>query len=533
VAGRIIHNLKQTMADNSHSHNHNRQRQQQLRSFSSRPGEHSKDTRTSTDAPFPITPRTRTMAILASGNSLLLGFDIGTTASVSQGATALFQLTDAQRGLFVGSINLFMIVGVLVNPFINDQYGRRACFGTSAIILLLGQAILYTAGSYTELMVGRAIAGIGFGVGLGVDVLYTTEISSSTHRGQVVAMTEAGIQMGLMLGSIMTYALAEIDTAARWRAIVSIGMVLPVVMIFLASFVLVESPRFLVIRGRNAQATAILEGLYPPGFPTHSVVVGIREALERERLAERSIGWSVIFCPTPAFRRMFLLGWGISFSQQAIGIDALQYYMTDVIAHAGIESTSEQAFYMIGMAVIKLQCIVLCGKMLDIQGRRFVLFLSLIGMAVSLGIVSLSFFLHQDVHLVVVMLGLTLYFGFEGLGVGPTSRLIASEIFPTSVRAKAMSVATIINRLAAAVMATTFFSVKDALTWPGIFMLLATVCVIVASLLYCYLPETNQRSLEDMSLYFSELTGDTSILDAEHKLREEANDARIAMLARV
>jgi len=154
-------------------------------------------------------------------------------------------------------------------------------------------------------------------------------------------------------------------------------------------------------------------------------------------------------------------------------------------------------------------------------------------MAVSLGIVSLSFFLHQDVHLVVVMLGLTLYFGFEGLGVGPTSRLIASEIFPTSVRAKAMSVATIINRLAAAVMATTFFSVKDALTWPGIFMLLATVCVIVASLLYCYLPETNQRSLEDMSLYFSELTGDTSILDAEHKLREEANDARIAMLARV
>ena len=103
--------------------------------------------------------------------------------------------------------------------------------------------------------------------------------------------------------------------------------------------------------------------------------------------------------------------------------------------------------------------------------------------------------------------------------------LIPSEIFATSIRAKAMSIATTLNRATACLMSSTFLSTKNTLTWGGFFLLMTFVCFVVCIFIFFYLPETKGRSLEDMSVYFAELTGDRSILDAEKKLRgDEAQD---------
>lgn len=78
-----------------------------------------------------------------------------------------------------------------------------------------------------------------------------------------------------------------------------------------------------------------------------------------------------------------------------------------------------------------------------------------------------------------------------------------------------------LNRGTACLMSSTFLSVRSALTWGGFFLLMTFVCLIVVAFLYVYLPETKGRSLEDMSVYFAEITGDASILEAEKKLRGE------------
>ena len=150
-----------------------------------------------------------------------------------------------------------------------------------------------------------------------------------------------------------------------------------------------------------------------------------------------------------------------------------------------------------------------------------------IGMAVSLAVVSISFAMPLYRHILVAVIGVTLYLGFYGLGMGPTSRLVPAEIFATCIRTKANSVAVVINRAMAAVMAATFLPLKDALTLPGYFMLLAGNCVLVAALLYCYLPETARRSLEDMSLYFAEITRDSSLLQLEHKISRDSETLKI------
>ena len=117
--------------------------------------------------------------------------------------------------------------------------------------------------------------------------------------------------------------------------------------------------------------------------------------------------------------------------------------------------------------------------------------------------------------------GLAVYLSMFSLGLGPGCWLIPSEVFTLSIRAKAMSLATFLNRIFATIMSSTFLSMANVLTWGGYFILLACVCFILFLFFYLLLPETKGRALEDMALYFAEITGDRSILDVElaHKSR--------------
>ena len=120
--------------------------------------------------------------------------------------------------------------------------------------------------------------------------------------------------------------------------------------------------------------------------------------------------------------------------------------------------------------------------------------------------------------------GLALYLSFFSLGMGPGPWLIPSEIFASSIRAKSMSLATVMNRIASTAMSSTFLSVASAIGWAGFFLMLAGICLLVLVFLYFFLPETKGRSLEEMSLYFAELTNDTSLLEAEAELNKQRLD---------
>ena len=110
---------------------------------------------------------------------------------------------------------------------------------------------------------------------------------------------------------------------------------------------------------------------------------------------------------------------------------------------------------------------------------------------------------------------------FYGLGLGPVGWLLPSEIFATCIRAKGVSIATFLNRGVATLMVSSFLSIQTTITWSIFFLILAWICALTLVLLYFFLPETKGRSLEDMSLYLAEETGDFSILNAERQLRVE------------
>lgn len=317
--------------------------------------------------------------------------------------------------------------------------------------------------------------------------------------------------------------LADLNIGLQWRLMFLFGAILPCVMIFLVLKVMPESPRWFVAQNQDENAKHVLSQVYPPNFNVDLVIADIRESLERERMAEQTTGWSVLLSPSPAFRRMLMIGWAVAIAQQATGVDALQYYLVDVIESSGVTNERVQSLLLIILGLIKLAFILVGGKFFDIKGRRPLFFISLIGMAVALLLLAILYFAspYDDPNTLALIIFLGIYLASFSIAMGPGAWLIPSEIFTTSIRAKAMSVATMLNRATATLMSTTFLTTKDSIGWAGFFLLMCAVCLIMCAFLYKFLPETKGRSLEDMSIYFAEITGDNSILEAEKKLRDQ------------
>lgn len=433
-----------------------------------------------------------------------------------------FGLSLIQREIFVGSINFWAIFGAFSAQYFSDGYGRRSTFLVAAVGFLLGIFVMVVSNSYELLLFGRTFVGLGVGIGLAVDPMYISEMSPALHRGKLVTYSEIALNIGIVLGFTTGLVLAPFDQNREWRAMFLFGTIMPVAMIILIFTVMPESPRWLVSKRRIEEAKQILKKIYPANYDVGCIVQEIQETLEIERMAQHDVGWHVIFQPTPAFRRMLMVGVGIAVAQQAVGIDAIQYYLLDVIEKTSVTSKAGESAILILLGLIKLVFIFVGGRLFDRRGRRPLLFASLLGMSVALFLISLGFFIDSTLSGWAIIVGLAIYLACFSIGMGPGGWLIPSEVFTTSIRGKAMSIATLLNRVTATLMSSTFLTTANGLGWGGFFLLLSFVCLIVLVFLCFYLPETNGRTLEDISMIFTETTGDTSILEAEARLHEHA-----------
>ena len=118
------------------------------------------------------------------------------------------------------------------------------------------------------------------------------------------------------------------------------------------------------------------------GADIPKIIYEIQESLNEEQRIERNVGWNVIFSPTPSIRRMLIVGVGAAICQQVCGIDAINYYLCDILEDSGVEDEYEQAGWLIMFGLLKVIFIVLAMKLMDQIGRRPLMLSSCAGMFV-------------------------------------------------------------------------------------------------------------------------------------------------------
>lgn len=354
-----------------------------------------------------------------------------------------------------------------------------------------------------------------------IDPMYIAEISPARHRGKLVSYSEIAINIGIVLGFSTSFFFSTIDPTIQWRLMFVLGIIFPCLMIVLVITVMPESPRWLVSKQLDTEARIILKEIYPIGYNIEPIIDDIKEAIERDVTAEQAFGWNIIFHSSPSFQRMLMVGIGMAIAQQAIGIDAIQCYLMDIVTVTGQFDTEQQeSLVLIGLGMIKLVFVFVGSTLFDTRGRRSLIFISLIGCTMSLLFISIFFAIDSTLSLSIIILSLATYLAFFSIGMGPAGWLIPSEVFTLSIRSKAMSLATIGNRITATLMSSTFLSTANAMGWSAFFFMMSIVCTIVFGFMYKYLPETKGRSLEDMSVYFAEVTNDNTVLEVEATLRQ-------------
>jgi len=387
------------------------------------------------------------------------------------------------------------------------------CLATAAFVFLVGNAICALANGYWTLVLGRIFAGLGVGLGNAIDPLYISEISPWRYRGGLVSSSEVSINVGVTLGYISNLAFSFVDDNIAWRLMMGAGCVIPMLILFLTTFVMYETPRWLMAKGDDEKAWDVLKMMCASEEEAKATKMEIHEQIQLQGLSDQQ-GWTPILKPTPAVRRMLTIIILVAITHQACGLEAITYYLPKIFKDAGIKSNRTIFLLQAGKGVLKTIATIFAASLLDRPnyptGRRPQLLFSIAGCLVTLIITGVGFSVfatNKNVREVFVFTGIYLYVIAFSIGIGPITWLFVSEILPLQIRAKGCSIATSVNRAASALTATTFLSLVEGLPLGGPFFLYGGFAFICLVLCWIYVPETKCRSLEQMLTYFEELTG--------------------------
>lgn len=454
-------------------------------------------------------------AILASTNSVLLGYDIGVMSGAALFIREDMNITSTQVEILVGSLNVCSLIGSIASGKTSDCIGRRYTIVLAAATFLIGALLMGLAPSFSFLIAGRVVAGIGVGYSLMIAPVYVAELSPALTRGFLTSLPEVFINGGILLGYISNYALSGLPQNLNWRLMLGLAA-FPAIAVAVGVLAMPESPRWLVMKGRLDEAKRVLIRTSESKEEAELRLNEIARAANSLH-APSSSNWSgqgvwrdLLLRPTRPIRRILIAAVGVNFFMQASGNDAVVYFSPEVFRDAGIHNKKQLVGVTILMGIAKTFFVLISAIFLDSYGRRPLLLLGSIGMAVSLAALGLgSKFLEYSIDKPTWAIGLCVVAvcsaaSFFSIGLGPITWVYSSEIFPMRLRAQGSSLAIGVNRLVSGLVAMTFLSISREITFGGMFFVLAGIMVVGTVFFYFYLPETKGKSLEEIEALFED-----------------------------
>jgi SP family galactose:H+ symporter-like MFS transporter len=429
------------------------------------------------------------VSAIAALAGLLFGFDTGIISGALLFIQKDFVLTTEMKELIVSSVLLGAMFGSLSSGQLTDQFGRRKLMLVISALFIIGTLIAALAEQVTAILIGRLIIGLAIGIGSYTTPLYIAEVAPHQWRGTLVSLNQLAITIGILSSYLINYVFTNLDGSWRWMFGFGIA---PAVLLSIGMIFLPESPRWLVKQNKLEQAIATLKKLRNSSNVLPEIE-SIKNSLHTKKTPFREI-----FSPT--IRPVLFLGAMLGFIQQATGINTIIYYAPTIFQLAGFQDTSSSILATVGIGIVNVLATVFAVLYLDKLGRRPLLLTGLVGMALSLLGLSLTFHFNQEFSFLRwIAMGCTFSFIIcFAFSLGAILWLMVSEIFPLDVRGAAMGIAVFSCWFWNFAVSATFLTLLNLLGPSNTFLVYAGMCLF--SFVFCYYktPETQGVTLEQI-----------------------------------
>jgi MFS transporter, SP family, arabinose:H+ symporter len=417
---------------------------------------------------------------------LLFGFDMAVIAGTTSGLTKAFALSPGGLG-FTVSVALFgTILGAASGGLLESRFGARLVLRVFAVFYVISALGCLLASDLPFLLIARFLGGSAIGGSSVLCPVYIAELSPPRLRGRLVGLFQVNIVVGATVAYLSNYLISHAHLGAlEWRVDFGVAAI-PAFLFFVFLFTIPQSARWLAAKKRMAEAESVLQltgSAHPKGELSQIV-----QAIEEDALgsSEALFQWK--------YRKLIFLAISLAALSQLSGINIVSYYLNDIFAAAGFNrfSSGLQAVFV---GVVNVIATLVAMSVIDKFGRRFLLLVGSVGMAVTLVGVTAIFALKSHANWLLPFLAA--YIGFFAASLGAVIWVYLSEIFPTRVRGKGEGLGASIMWIVNAAMCGTFPIVaKYSTALPFAFS--AAMMIVLFFLVWIFFPETKNVSLEEL-----------------------------------
>ena len=468
-----------------------------------------------------INPYVVLLTLIATLGGLLFGYDTAVINGAVNSLKAYFidprfaDLTNPAQanaansllGFVVSSALIGCIIGGLLGGWVSTHVGRKRGLVIAALLFLIS-ALGASApefpfapighggpGYMANFVVYRILGGIGVGLASMLSPMYIAEIAPPKVRGNLVAWNQFAIIFGMLVIYFVNFGISKAGSgdvwlnSIGWRYMFLSGAI-PAGLFLILLFIVPETPRFLMLKGNESGARAVLAKLAP-------AEEGEREIAEiRASLSEHHSGKLFSFGVLLVF-----IGVMLSVFQQFVGINVVLYYATDIFKGMGL-TTNASLFQTIIVGAVNLIFTIVAILTVDHFGRRPLQIIGALVMAVSMIMLGCAFWLGMPG--MVALVAMLVYTAGFAVSWGPVTWVLLSEIFPNQIRGKAMALAVAVQWVANYLVSWTFPILDnnpylvDHFKHGFAYWIYGAMAILAAVFMWRIVPETKGRSLEEM-----------------------------------
>jgi len=503
------------------------------------------------------------VSLVVALGGFLMGFDASVISGVVKFIELEFELTKLELGWAVSSLTLSAAIAMMVSGPLSDKYGRKVLLKIAAILYTISAIGSAFAPNFWFLVAARMIGGFGVGASLILAPMYIAEISPAEMRGRMVSFNQLNIVLGISVAFFTNYLILQLGSlesawaqnlmfdAYNWRWMLGLET-LPAAVYFFSLFYVPESPRWLVMKGRDSEGLEIMSKA--SGRERAEKLIKDVKASIQSDVKKAKVPLSKLFMP--GMRLILMIGLVVSVLQQITGINSVFFYAPMIFEQSGI-GTDASFSQAILVGLTNLVFTILAIAFIDKFGRKPLLSFGVAGIAICMfvlaaGFYSASYTLSEDsiaklpaeipkekiillqdktfdsdvdfknalsetltekaakeyeseliagainMNPFLILFGIIGFVASFAISIGPVMWVLFSEIFPNWIRGLAISFVGFINSAISFLVQLVFPWELSVFGSAGTFLIYGIFAAVGLVFILMIIPETKGKSLEEL-----------------------------------